>query len=268
MAKKSEKRGIEKLIAAAADLSNFAMATTIANIVPPSTLKPATDSSNFAVTTTLANIAPSSILKPSADPVVTPKWPNDVSTIDKYNWLLHIMYGRGEYDHMQQFIRVQSYKSSYMTYVQALVYRQEGRINEALDSFQKCVLENPCLTNIKQVAKSLALLGRYRLAIDAYKEALKSTTNDWEIVHNLGLCYLHLNELKEAKQYFLQALQISDIQEASYLALGKILILENEREEAEAIYERGVRRNPESPELFTQIGLMAFEVKFHFLSFQ
>lgn len=237
MAKKDEKRGIEKLMAAATDLSNFAMATTTAKIMSPV------------------------IIKPSKDPITTSKWPNDLSTVDKYNWLLHIMYGRGEYEQMQQFIRLQSYKSAYMTYVQALVYRQEGRINEALDYFQKCVIETPNIINIKQVAKSLSLLGRYRLAIDAYKEALTYTTNDWEILHNLGLCYLHLNELKEAKQYFLQALQISDIQESSYLALGKVFIQENERDEAEAIYEQGARRNPESPELFTQIGLMAFEVK-------
>ncbi len=171
------------------------------------------------------------------------------------------MYGRGEYDRVQQFIRLQSYKSSYMTYVQALVYRQEGRINEALDCFQNCFHENPCLNTIKQVAKSLALLGRYRLAIDAYKEALTHTTDDWEIVHNLGLCYLNLNELREAKKYFLQALQISENQEASYLSLAKVLIQEGDREEAEAVYERGAKRNPESPELFTRIGLMAFEVR-------
>ena len=40
------------------------------------------------------------------------------------------------------------------------------------------------------------------------------------------------------------------------------------REEAEAVYERGARRNPESPELFTQIGLMAFEVRFDVGFFQ
>jgi Bardet-Biedl syndrome 4 protein len=226
----------------------------------------ATDLSNIAVATT-TTVVPPRILKPSADSIVASKWPNDLSTTDKYNWLLHIMYGRGEYDHMQQFIRIHSYKNSYMSYVQALVYRQEGRINEALEYFQNCVLENPSLINIKQVAKSLALLGRYRLAIDAYKDALTRTTNDWEILHNLGLCYLNLNELAEAKKYFLQALQISEIQEASYLSLGKVLILEGEREEAEVVYERGARRNPESPAIFTKIGLMAFEVKFHFSFF-
>jgi Bardet-Biedl syndrome 4 protein len=243
MAKKSERRGITQLMEAAADLSNFAMATTTAAIVPPS------------------------ILNPSAAPVSVPKWPSDTSTIDKYNWLLHIMYGRGECDSIQHFIRLQPHKNAYMTYIQALVYRQEGRINEALDYFQKCVVENPSLINIKQVAKSLALLGRYRLAIEAYKEALTHTTNDWEIVHHLGLCYLHLNELKEAKQYFLQALQISEFQEASYLSLGKVYQLQGEQDEAEVIYERGVRRNPESPTLFTQLGLIAFEVRCQLISF-
>lgn len=214
--------------------------------------------------TTTTAVQPS-ILKPTAGPVGASKWPNDPSSIDKYNWLLHTMYGRGEYDRIQQFIRIQSYKNSYMTYVQALVYRQEGRINEALDLFQKSVVETPTLINIKQVAKSLALLGRYRVAIDAYKEALTRTSDDWEIFHNLGLCYMQLREFKEAKQYLSQALQVSEIQEASYLALGKIHMLEGERDEAEAVFERGARRNPESPTLFTQIGLLAFEVNKNFL---
>jgi len=205
---------------------------------------------------------PPSILKPTAGPTGSSKWTNDPSTIDKYNWLLHVMYGRGEYDRIQQFIRIQPNQNSYMTYVQALAHRQEGRIVEALDLFQKCVVENPSLLNIKQVAKSLALLGRYRVAIDAYKEALTRTSDDWEIFHNLGLCYMQLREFAEAKKYLLQALQVSEIQEASYLALGKVHMLEGERDEAESIFERGARRNPESPTLFTQIGLLAFEVKF------
>ena len=211
--------------------------------------------------TTTTNAVPPAILKPSAGTMGSSKWSNDPSTLDKYNWLLHMMYGRGEYERIQQFIRIQPHRSSYMTYVQALVHRQEGRIVEALDLFQKCVVENATLINIKQVAKSLALLGRYRVAIDAYKEALTRTNNDWEIFHNLGLCYMQLREFNEAKQYFAQALQISEIQEASYLALGKLHILIGERDEAEAVFERGARRNPESPTLFTAIGLLAFEVR-------
>lgn len=233
MAKKNDRKSIERLLTAASDLSNLAMATAT---VPPM------------------------ILTPSAKPMSSSKWPNDLSAIDKYNWLLHVMYGRGEYERIQQFIRLQSHRNSYMTYVQGLAHRQEGRITEALDLFHRCVVENPSLVNIKQVAKTLALLGRYRAAIDAYKEALTRTNNDWEIFHNLGLCYMQLREFEEAKQNFLQAIQVSEIQEASYLALGKVYMLEGARDEAESIYEKGARRNPESPALFTEMGLLAFEV--------
>ena len=220
MAKKNDKFGIGKLMVAATDLSNFAVATVTS----------------------------------------APKWSSDITVIDKYNWLLHVMYARGEYERMINFIRIQTYKNTYMTYVEGLVHRQQGRINEALDYFQNCARDEPSLIHIKQVAKSLVLLGRYRPAIDAYKQALTLTTNDWEILHTLGLCYLNLNELNEAKKFFLQALQVSEFQEASYLALGKLFVLAGDKNEAETVYERGARRNPESPELFTQIGLLAFEV--------
>jgi Bardet-Biedl syndrome 4 protein len=229
MAKKSERRSIEKLVVAAIDLSNLAMATTA---VPPL------------------------ILKPSASSTSSTKWPQDLSSIDKYNWLLHVMYGRGEYDRIQQFVRLQQHRNSYMTYVQAIVHRQEGRITDALDLFHRCVLQDPTLVNIKQVGKTLALLGRYRAAI----EALAHASNDWEVFHNLGLCHMQLREFTEAKQYFLQALQVSEIQEASYLVLGKLHMLEGANDEAEALFERGTRRNPESATLFTQLGLLAFEV--------
>jgi hypothetical protein len=45
-------------------------------------------------------------------------------------------------------------------------------------------------------------------------------------------------------------------------------MLMNEREEAETVFERGARRNPESPTLFTAIGLLAFEVRYLSLNFK
>lgn len=231
MEKKLERYGVKHLLTAGVNLSQFAMVSSV----------------------------------PPTEPVTsTSKYLNDLSTIEKYNWLLHIMYGRGESDRLQQFIGVHPHKSTYMTYVQALSHRQEGRINEALDGFQRCVVDEPSLLHIKQVGKSLALLGRHRMAIEAYQEALGRTTNDWEVFHNLGLCYFHLNDLNEAKKYFLQAIQVSEMQEASYLSLGEIYLRENERGEAEAVFKRGASRNPESPTLFTKIGLLAFEVTARF----
>ena len=38
------------------------------------------------------------------------------------------------------------------------------------------------------------LLGRHKAAIDVYAEAGRMTDKDWEIAHNLGVCYMYLKE--------------------------------------------------------------------------
>ena len=43
------------------------------------------------------------------------------------------MYGRSEYDYILQLTGILSHKSTYMTYIQALVDRQEGRTNEVFE---------------------------------------------------------------------------------------------------------------------------------------
>ena len=93
----------------------------------------------------------------------------------------------------------------YANYIQGLILRQEGKIQESLEMFQICNILNPnSPVHIKQMARSLFLLGRHRLAIEAYKQAqVRSDTtgegsNDWEIYHNLGVCYMYLKQLDAA----------------------------------------------------------------------
>ena len=82
----------------------------------------------------------------------------------------------------------------YANYIQGLILRQEGKIQESLEQFQVCNILNPnSADNIKQMARSLFLLGRHKLAIEAYKQAENRTDQvDWEISHNLGVCHLYL----------------------------------------------------------------------------
>ncbi len=62
----------------------------------------------------------------------------------------------------------------------ALIMRQEGRIQESLELFQSCAVLNPTnILNLKQVARSLFLLGRYKAAIDVYTETTKNIPADW-----------------------------------------------------------------------------------------
>ena len=63
--------------------------------------------------------------------------------------------------------------------------------------FQICNILNPnSPLHIKQMARSLFLLGRHKLAIEAYKQAEARTayvshSEDWEIAHNMGVCYMY-----------------------------------------------------------------------------
>ena len=47
---------------------------------------------------------------------------------------------------------------------------------------------------MKQVGRSLFLLGKHREAIEVFEEAGSLGTDDWEIYHNKGLCRMYLKE--------------------------------------------------------------------------
>jgi len=119
----------------------------------------------------------------------------------------------------------------YANYVQGLICRQEGKIQESLEMFQICNILNPnSADHIKQMARSLFLLGRHKVAIDAYKQAeirCANATDDWEIHHNMGVCYMYLKEMEPAKDQLHRALRIHK-NDQSYLTLGKILLLQGD----------------------------------------
>jgi Bardet-Biedl syndrome 4 protein len=65
-------------------------------------------------------------------------------------------------------------QSEYPIYVKALIKRQEGKIQESLQLFQAATCLNPHnIANLKQVGRSLYLLGKHKAAIDVYDEADK-----------------------------------------------------------------------------------------------
>ena len=69
----------------------------------------------------------------------------------------------------------------------ALIRRQQGQIQESLQLFQAATCLNPNnVANLKQVGRSLYLLGKHKAAIDVYNEAWKIGIEDWEIWHNQG----------------------------------------------------------------------------------
>ncbi|KAK7912681.1 hypothetical protein WMY93_012892 [Mugilogobius chulae] len=176
-----------------------------------------------------------------------PKAP-ELPIVERRNWLIHQHYIRKDYDTCKTIIKEQLQETNgmceYAIYVQALILRLEGKIQESLELFQSCAILNPASAdNLKQVARSLFLLGKHKAAIEFYHEAAKLNDKDWEICHNLGVCYFFIKDLKHAEEHLNAALLLNK-HDRSFMTLGK----------------RAVEFSPENTELLTTLGLLYLQL--------
>ena len=97
--------------------------------------------------------------------------------LQKRNWQIHLQYSRGEYANCLNTIERQLKESKglseYALYVKALIRRQEGRIQDSLQLFQAATCLSPMnVANLKQVARSLYLLGKHKAAIEELRKVI------------------------------------------------------------------------------------------------
>lgn len=188
----------------------------------------------------------------------------ELPVYERKNWLIHLHFIRKEFERCKELISDQLKETQgmceYALYVQALILRQEGQIQESLDLFQRTVQINPQSSdNLKQVARSLFLLARHKAALEVYNEAGKLSTKDWEIYHNQGVCYVYMKDFEKAKECLKHALQYHR-HDATFIQLGKVHLLEGDTESAIEIFKRAVEFSPENPELMTTLGLLYLQV--------
>ncbi|XP_002161548.2 Bardet-Biedl syndrome 4 protein [Hydra vulgaris] len=184
----------------------------------------------------------------------------EIHVFERKNWLIHLHYIRKEYESCKALIKEVLLESDtmceYPLYVQALILREEGNIQEALEVFQMCQKINQTnVENWKQVARCLFLLGRHKMSLSVYEEGLKLSPKDWEIVHNMGVCYYYLNNTKKAKELFDQCLLLAR-HDITYIMLGKCFLKENDIDGALHVFLKAQEFSPESPEIMTTLGLL------------
>ncbi|XP_067437133.1 Bardet-Biedl syndrome 4 protein isoform X1 [Thunnus thynnus] len=192
-----------------------------------------------------------------------PKAP-ELPIVERRNWLIHQHYIRKDYDTCKAIIKEQLQETNgmceYAIYVQALILRLEGKIQQSLELFQSCAILNPNSTdNVKQVARSLFLLGKHKAAIEFYHEAARLNEKDWEISHNLGLCYFFIKDFKNAEEHLNVALQLNK-HDKTFMMLGKVHLLAGEVDKAIEVYKRAVEFSPENTELLTTLGLLFLQL--------
>lgn len=134
--------------------------------------------------------------------------------------------------------------------------RLQGRVEESLVIFQAALCLNPHnISNLKQVGRSLYLLGKHKTALEVFDEAERIDPEDREVWHNKGLCCLYLKQYDQAIECFETANQIQR-HETTFIQLGRVYRLLARDDDALRVYMDAIEMCPENPELLTTIGLL------------
>ncbi|XP_062255039.1 Bardet-Biedl syndrome 4 protein isoform X1 [Platichthys flesus] len=188
----------------------------------------------------------------------------ELPIVERRNWLIHQHYIHKDFDTCKVIVKEQLQETNgtceYAIYVQALILRLEGKIQQSLELFQSCAILNPSSAdNLKQVARSLFLLGKHKAAIEFYHEAARLNEKDWEISHNLGVCCFFIKDFKNAEEHLNMALQINK-HDRTFMMLGQVHLLAGESDKAIEVYKRAVEHFPENTELLTTLGLLFLQL--------
>ncbi|ETE67133.1 Bardet-Biedl syndrome 4 protein-like protein, partial [Ophiophagus hannah] len=132
----------------------------------------------------------------------------------------------------------------------ALIFRLEGKIHESLELFQTCAILRPrCADNLKQVARSLFLLGKHKAAIEVYNDAAQHNEKDW------------LEVYQKAFEYLGNALTFDPCNYKAILAAGSMMQTHGDFDMALSKYRIVACTVPESPLLWNNIGMCFFGKK-------
>ena len=198
----------------------------------------------------------------SAIPALPPPSSSSASSTStiKANWLIHTLYTQQDFPAclrtIDSVLQDTAGQCEYAIYTKALIKRQQGLISESLILFQQATVLNPHnVQNLKQVGRSLYLLGKHRQAIEVYSEAQRIGIDDWEVWHNKGLCHLHLKTYQEALDAF-QHSNALNRHDSTYLQIGRVYTLLEQYEAAIEVYTEALDHSPDNPDILTTVGLL------------
>ena len=103
--------------------------------------------------------------------MIRPSKAPETAPFESRNWLIHSHYLSKDFDTCSSLILQQLAETQgmceYAQYVQGMVLRHEGRIQESLEALQMAANLNPQNPeNLKQIARSLFLMGKHKTAIE------------------------------------------------------------------------------------------------------
>lgn len=190
---------------------------------------------------------------------------------DRLNWKIYELYVAHQIEACLQLIESQLYacrgQCEFAIYVKGLIQRNQGNISESLELFQASTVLNPTnISNLKQVARSLYLLGRYEAAIEIYEKAQEIDYDDWEIWHNKGLCFEKLLKYEECVESYQSANTVQQ-HDSTFIRLANVYIKQTDHSMAIETFKEALEFSPESSLLLTSLGLLYLKINDHFNAF-
>jgi len=131
-------------------------------------------------------------------------------------------------------------ESNFATYLKSHIKRNRGDLNESLELLRKSYSFNENNSELlKDIGKSLVLLGKYRMAIDIYDEILSRKQEDSEAYYQKAICCMNLKEYDTASACFMRANTIRS-DERMFMQLGKIALLQENYGAALQYYQQAL----------------------------
>ena len=198
-------------------------------------------------------------------------WEHSYSHV-RDNHRIHLEYTNREFDQclssIDSCLEQNDGLAEYPLYVKALILRRQGKIQESLQLFQKATALNPSnVMNLKQVGRSLMLLGKFRSCLEVLGEAKKLCPYDWEVWHDEGIAHAKARNYSEAITC-LQSANSLQPHDPTFLALGGVYSAMNKPRKAVQVYLDGLRHSPGSPELLTNCGFSYLRIDENYKAFE
>lgn len=137
------------------------------------------------------------------------------------------------------------------------VLRELGRLLEAESSFRSAVSLRPDLVEAHiNLGVTLNALGRTKEAEASYREAIRLQPNNADAQNNLGKVLKNLGSFVEAEACYREAIRLNPALVEAHVNLGVVLNSVGRQAEAETFYREAIRLNPGLAEAHSNLGVM------------
>lgn len=167
-------------------------------------------------------------------------------------WMSQALWKRGEQDEAIRWAKeaVALDPSTALLQHCATYLNQAGRYQEALDYANRLIAFEPGLFDGHAMIASIHHIGmgKHEEAIPLYTKALTLREGDLTTLLNRGDCYYEIGDYPQALADYQSAFQTRGMHGPTYLRLGKAYYKTGQKEEADKVFRRAVRLNPEYAE--------------------